>query len=68
MTVVHIRFEGRSVDIPMSDLDVGPASSDGDVKRAVADYLDVGSEKFNHYVIDRHDTGNMTIRPEAVFG
>ena len=25
-------------------------------------------EKLRDYVIDRHDTGNMTVRPEAVFG
>ena len=66
--VLHIRFEGRSVDIPLGDLDVGQASSDHDVKRAVAAYLEVPVEKFRHYVVDRHETGNLTIRPEAVFG
>jgi hypothetical protein len=25
-------------------------------------------DKFRHYVVDRHETGNLTIRPEAVFG
>ena len=67
-TVLHIRFEGRSLDIPMSDLDVGQMSSDNDVKQAVAGYLEVPVEKFRHYVVDRHETGNLTIRPEAVFG
>ena len=66
--VVHIRFEGRSVDIPQSDLDVGPASSDNDIKRALARYLETPEAKLRDYVIDRHDTGNMTVRPEAVFG
>jgi hypothetical protein len=66
--VLHVRFEGRSADIPVSDLDVGPNSSDGDVKQAVARYLDVSADKFRHYVVDRHETGNLTIRPEAVFG
>jgi hypothetical protein len=66
--VVHIRFEGRSLDVPQSDLDVGTASSDNDVKRALARYLEVPEAKLRDYVIDRHDTGNMTVRPEAVFG
>ena len=66
--LLHIRFEGRSFDIPLSDLDVGAMSSDTDVKRALAGYLNVPEEKFRDYVVDRHETGNLTVRPEAVFG
>ena len=66
--VVHIRFEGRSIDVAQSDLDVGPASSDNEIKRALARYLEAPEAKLRDYVIDRHDTGNMTVRPEAVFG
>lgn len=66
--VVHIRFEGRSLDVPQGDLDVGTASSDSEVKRALARHLEVPEAKLRDYVIDRHDTGNMTVRPEAVFG
>ncbi len=67
-TVVHIRFDGRSLDIPQGNLDVGTASSDNEIKRALARYLEVHEAKLRDYVIDRHDTGNMTVRPEAVFG
>jgi hypothetical protein len=66
--VVHIRFEGRSVDVPQADLDVGAASSDNEIKRALARYLETQEAKLRDYVIDRHETGNMTVRPEAVFG
>jgi hypothetical protein len=66
--VVHVRFDGRSLDIPQGELDVGVASSDNDVKRALAQYLETPVAKFRDYVVDRHDTGNMTVRPEAVFG
>ena len=66
--VLHVRFEGRSVDIPFGDLDVGTASSDNQIKQAVARYLDVSVDRFRHYVVDRHETGNLTVRPEAVFG
>jgi hypothetical protein len=66
--VVHIRFDGRSIDVPQSDLDVGPASSDNEVKRALARYLETPESSLRDYVVDRHETGNMTVRPEAVFG
>ena len=66
--VVHIRFEGRSRDIPLSDLDVGSLSGDGAIKQALARYLEVPEAKLRDYVIDRHETGNLTVRPEAVFG
>ena len=68
VSVVHIRFDGRSLDIPQGDLDVGAASSDNEIKRALARHLEVPEAKLRDYVIDRHDTGNMTVRPEAVFG
>ena len=67
-SVLHIRFNGRSFDIPLADLDVGVLSTDADVKRALASYLDVPDAKFRDYVVDRHETGNLTVRPEAVFG
>ncbi len=68
VAVIHIRFEGRSLDIPQGDLDVGTASSDDQIKRALARYLEVPEAKLRDYVVDRHNTGNMTVRPEAVFG
>ena len=65
---LHVRFNGRSVDIPLNDLDLGRASTDQQVREATARYLDVSAREFRHYVVDRHETDNMTIRPEAVFG
>ena len=66
--VLHIRFDGRSADIPLDDLDIGTGTPDRAIKAAVAHFLDVPVDKFRHYVVDRHETGNLTIRPEAVFG
>ena len=66
--VVHVRFEGRSRDIPFSTLDVGGVSNDQAVRTALARYFDVPERKFAPYVIERHTNGNMTVRPEAVFG
>jgi hypothetical protein len=66
--VLHIRYDGRSFDIPLADLDVGALSSDHEIKRSLATYLDIPEGKLRDYTVDRHETGNLTVRPEAVFG
>jgi hypothetical protein len=67
-SILHARFDGRSFDIPLSKLDIGSGSNDGEVKAALAWYLDVAESRFRDYVVERHDNGNFTVRPEAVFG
>lgn len=67
-SVLHVRFDGRSVDVPLSELDIGLTSTDQQVRLATAQFLKVSSNALRDYVIDRHETRNMTIRPEAVFG
>ena len=66
--MLHIRFQGMSRSIPLTALDIGNLSSDRDVRQAVARYLNVDYRKLTNYVVERHANGNMTIRPEAVFG
>ena len=67
-TQIHVRFEGRSFDVPFDKIDVGQFSDDNRIKRAVAGYLEIAEARLRDYVIDRHETGNLTLRPEAVFG
>jgi hypothetical protein len=66
--VAHVRFEGRSLDVPLAALGVGEASGDQEVKRAVARHLEVAESRLADHVVDRHETGNLTVRPSAVFG
>jgi hypothetical protein len=66
--IVHVRFEGRSQDIPFAVLDIGDLSSDQEVRSALARYFDVPERKFAAYIVERHTNGNLTVRPEAVFG
>lgn len=66
--VLHIRFEGRSLDVPLELLDIGAGSSDREVRQALARYLEVPENDVRDYVVDRHKTGNLTVRPQAVFG
>jgi hypothetical protein len=65
---LHIRFEGRSWDLLCRDLDIGHYSSDDQVRAALAIHFDVPVQKFRAYVVERHGNGNVTVRPEAVFG
>ena len=49
-------------------LESSTRQADQDIKRAVARSLETSEVRLHHYVIDRHETGNLTVRPEAVFG
>lgn len=66
--VLHLRFDGRSRDIALDVLDVGTASSDTVIKAAVARFVDVGVAELSDHIVERHENGNLTLRPEAVFG
>ena len=66
--VVHVRFEGQSWSFPAADLGVRGQSTDDEVRRALASRLDVAAARLAPYVVERHANGNITVRPEAVFG
>lgn len=66
--LLHVRYDGRSFDVPLRDLEVAADANDRAFKNALARYLDINAREFDGYVLERHETGNLTIRPEAVFG
>lgn len=66
--IAHIRFEGQSADLPLVELGVGETASNDDIKQAAARYLKVHAARLRDYVVDRHESGNVTVRPQAVFG
>jgi len=66
--MVHVRFEGRSYDYAEGDLGVSAGMSDADVKAQLARQFEVASERFAGYVVDRSPTGDLIVRPEAVYG
>jgi hypothetical protein len=66
--MVHIRYHGQSWRLEASALDVGQGSSDDEIKRALAQHLEVPLARLSPYVVERHANGNITVRPEAVFG
>ena len=66
--VLHVRFGGRSTDVPLAGLGLTSASDDRQVKHRLAEYLEISPGQLDAYVVDRHPNGNLTLRPEAVFG
>jgi len=68
LNTVHVRYDGRSWDLPLHDLGVTMESPDVEVQEALARHFDVARQTFRAYVIERHRAGSMTVRPEAVFG
>src|SRR5688500_2580397 len=49
---VHVRYEGRSVDVPFRDLDLGPNANDRAMREALARYLELPLRDLNGYVIE----------------
>ncbi|HEY9629946.1 MAG TPA: hypothetical protein V6C84_21855 [Coleofasciculaceae cyanobacterium] len=66
--MVHIRFEGRSLDITETQLGITTGMNDVAVKEQVSRHLDVNTNRLSTYVIDRRPSGDLIIRPEAVYG
>lgn len=65
---VHIRYEGQSIDVSFDDLDVGNLSNDQQIKAALATYLNAPVTKLNEFMINRAETGDVTVAPPATFG
>ncbi len=66
--MVHIRFEGRSIDVTEAQLGIRAGMNDVTVKEQIARHLDVNSDRLSTYIIDRRPSGDLIIRPEAVYG
>ena len=66
--MVHIRFEGRSIDVAKTQLGIAAGMNDVAVKERVARHLDVNNDRLSAYVIDRRPSGDFIVRPEAVYG
>ncbi len=66
--MVHIRFEGRSLDIAETQLGITTEMNDIAVKERVSRHLDVHANRLSTYVVDRRPSGDLIIRPEAVYG
>ena len=69
MSQVHIRYEGHSYDVTFDDLDIGELSDEAQVRQAVARHLEAPPQKLANFAVDKNaESGDITLRPQAVFG
>ena len=66
--MLHVRYNGRSFDMDERALGLKAGMTDEQVKQAVARYLEVGFQRLDDYIVDRRATGDVIVRPEAVYG
>ena len=66
--MIHIRFEGRSYDVAENQLSIAAGMSDKAIKERLANHFDVKGDRFESYVFDRRPSGDLIVRPEAVYG
>ena len=66
--MIHLRFEGVSYDVSRLDLRLNGQPTDEQIKQRLAQLLDVAVNRLKAYVVDRPATGELIVRPEAVYG
>ena len=66
--MVHIRFEGRSYDVTENQVGITESMTDAAIKQQLARHFEVKSDRFKNYVCDRRPSGDLIVRPEAVYG
>ncbi len=60
--MVHVQFEGHSYDITKEQIGLTA------IKERLAQYFEVPFNGFESYIIDHGPSGDLLIRPEAVYG
>ena len=66
-TVVHVRIDGRSEEVPLAALDLPLGADDTQVKAAVRRYLRRSDQDLERHVVVRTSNA-IIVRPEAVYG
>lgn len=66
--MIHVRYEGRSYDVPEKDIRLGKMASDRQILEGLARHFDLDYNKLQTYVVDRRPSGSVIVRPEAVYG
>jgi len=66
--MIHVRFEGRSMEFSEKQLGWPPNAGDERLLASLAQRLEVSPGRFANYVIDRRPNGVVVVRPEAVYG
>jgi hypothetical protein len=65
--LLHLRYQGRSEELPLATLSLAQSSSDAEIKEAVARHLDATPQELESYVVVR-TSKVVIVRPEALYG
>ena len=65
--ILHVRFEGRSEEISLAQLNLSRQSTDEQIKDGVARHFEKPSHYFDTFVIVRNSQA-IIVRPEAIYG
>lgn len=66
---VHIMYGGNQYDWTLEEMDLGELSTDAEILHKVADFISAPYSKVQNFFVDRNtDTGDITVRAQAVFG
>ena len=66
--MIHIRYEGRSLNVKEQELNIHAGLNDQAIKERVARDFQVSADEMQFDVIDRTPNGDLIVRPEAVYG
>jgi len=66
--MLHIRYQGRTHEWPLRDFDIGNLSTDEDIKAVAISQLEIPPAKIRDYEVERPASGDIVIRPPALFG
>jgi hypothetical protein len=64
---VHIRVDGRSIELTLNELGLQADATDAQIKNAGTRYLDLPASALANHVIVRTSQA-LIVRPEAVYG
>ena len=65
--IIHVRFDGRSAELPASSLNLASDAGDAQIKQAIASHFDLPRTYLDDYVVVRNSTA-IIVRPEAIYG
>ncbi len=65
--VMHVRFAGRSEDLDLVELNLGPQPSDEQICSTLAERYDSTVAVLKQYVIVREEQA-IIVRPKAIYG
>lgn len=67
LQTLHMRFDGRSTELPLAALDLRFDASDQQIKQTVASHFQLPPHALDEYVVIRSSNA-VIVRPEAIYG